>query len=143
VRLYFTPILTPEGNIHLKVRPEVSSLDYTNALTISGFTIPALSTRRVESEMELRDGQSFAIAGLVDNRVTEIASKIPGLGDIPILGKFFQSRSLSKSRNELLVLVTPRIVKPLESKQAPAPPYFPLPIMPPPSGEKVAPPAKK
>ena len=141
VRLYFTPALTPEGNIHLKVRPEVSSLDYSNALTFSGYTIPALSTRRVESEMELKDGQSFAIAGLVDNRVTEIASKIPGLGDIPILGKFFQSRSLQKSRNELLVLVTPRIVKPLEGAQVPAPPYFPKPVMPPVTGEKSAPPA--
>jgi len=134
VRLYFTPILTSEGNIHLKVRPEVSSLDYSNALTFSGYTIPALSTRRVESEMELRDGQSFAIAGLVDNRVTEIADKIPGLADIPILGKFFQSRSLQKSRNELLVLVTPRIVKPLQSTQVPAPPYFPAPLMPPVTG---------
>jgi len=141
VRLYFTPILTPEGTIHLKVRPEVSSLDYSNALTFSGYTIPALSTRRVESEMELRDGQSFAIAGLVDNRVTEIADKIPGLGDIPILGKFFQSRSLSKSRTELLVLVTPRIVKPLQSNQVPAPPYYPVPFMAPVTGEKPASPA--
>ena len=141
VRLYFTPALTSEGNIHLKVRPEVSSLDYSNALTFSGYTIPALSTRRVESEMELRDGQSFAIAGLVDNRVTEIASKIPGLGDIPILGKFFQSRSLSKSRTELLVLVTPRIVKPLQSSQVPAPPYYPIPFMAPLTGEKPVPPA--
>jgi len=141
VRLYFTPILTSEGTIHLKVRPEVSSLDYSNALTFSGYTIPALSTRRVESEMELRDGQSFAIAGLVDNRVTEIADKIPGLGNIPILGKFFQSRSLSKSRTELLVLVTPRIVKPLLSSQVPAPPYYPLPFMPPMTGEKPASPA--
>jgi len=131
VRLYFTPVLTPEGNIHLKVRPEVSSLDYTNALTFSGYTIPALSTQRVEAEMELKDGQSFAIAGLVDNRVTEVADKIPGLGDIPILGKFFQSRSLQKSRNELMVLVTPRIVKPLEAAQAPVPPYFPAPFLPP------------
>lgn len=131
VRLYFTPVLTPEGNIHLKVRPEVSSLDYSNALTYSGYTIPALSTQRVEAEMELKDGQSFAIAGLVDNRVTEIAEKIPGLGDIPILGKFFQSRSLQKSRNELMVLVTPRIVKPLEAAQAPLPPHFPTPFLPP------------
>lgn len=143
VRLYFTPILTPEGNIHLKVRPEVSSLDYSNALTISGFTIPALSTRRVESEMELKDGQSFAIAGLVDNRVTEIATKIPGLGDIPILGKFFQSRSLSKSRNELLVLVTPRIVKPLETSRSPALPVYPTPLMPPLNEKPAANPAKK
>jgi len=131
VKLYFTPALTPEGTIHLKVRPEVSSLDYSNALTFSGYTIPALTTQRVEAEMELKDGQSFAIAGLVDNRVTEIASKIPGLGDIPILGRFFQSRSLNKSRNELLVLVTPRVVKPLEGSQVPAPPYFPAPFMPP------------
>jgi pilus assembly protein CpaC len=141
VRLYFTPILTPEGTIHLKVRPEVSSLDYSNALSFSGFTIPALSTRRVESEMELRDGQSFAIAGLVDNRVVEVADKIPGLGDIPILGKFFQSRSLQKSRTELLVLVTPRIVKPLQSSQVPAPPYYPVPFMAPLTGEKPASPA--
>jgi len=139
VRLYFTPVLTSEGNIHLKVRPEVSSLDFSNALTLSGFTIPALSTRRVEAEMELRDGQSFAIAGLVDNRVTQIADKIPGLSDIPILGKFFQSRSLQKSRNELLVLVTPRIVKPLQATQVPAPPYFPSPLMAPLTGEKAAP----
>jgi pilus assembly protein CpaC len=88
--------------------------------------------------MELKDGQSFAIAGLVDNRVTEVASKIPGLGDIPILGKFFQSRNLSKSRNELLVLVTPRIVKPLESAGVPTLPNFPKPLMPPLSGEKPA-----
>jgi len=144
VRLYFTPVLTPTGNIHLKVRPEVSSLDYSNAITLSGFLVPAISTRRVESEMELKDGQSFAIAGLVDNRVTELASKIPGLGDIPILGNFFQSRSLNKTRNELLVLVTPRIVKPLEAAQVPSPPYFPTPFLPPASAEKppVAP-AKK
>jgi pilus assembly protein CpaC len=136
VRLYFTPVITPQGNIHLKVRPEVSSLDYTNALTISGFTVPALSTRRVESEMELRDGQSFAIAGLVDNQVTELASKIPGLGDIPILGKFFQSRSLNKTRTELLVLVTPRIVKPLTSAEVPSPPHFPTPFLPPATAPK-------
>ena len=74
--------------IHLKVRPEVSSLDFTNALTLQGFTIPALSTDRAESEMELRDGQSFAIAGLIDNRVTDQFDKIPWIGDIPILGNF-------------------------------------------------------
>ena len=87
VRLNFTPTLTPDGLIHLKVKPEVSSLDFTNALTIQGFFIPALSTRRVESEMDLRDGQSFAIAGLLDNRVTEQLEKIPGIGDIPDSGE--------------------------------------------------------
>jgi pilus assembly protein CpaC len=113
VRLNFTPTLTADGLIHLKVKPEVSSLDFTNALTLQGFVIPALATNRVESEMDLSDGQSFAIAGLLDNRVTEQFQKIPGIGDIPILGKLFQSRTLNKSKNELLIVVTPRIVQPL------------------------------
>src|SRR5262245_42689920 len=91
IRLSFTPILQADGNIHLKVRPEVSSLDFSNAVTISGFTMPALATRRAESEMALADGQTFAIAGLADNRVTEILTRMPGLADIPILGKLFQS----------------------------------------------------
>jgi pilus assembly protein CpaC len=125
VRLNFTPTLTADGQIHLKVRPEVSSLDFTNALTIQGFFIPALSTRRVESEMDLADGQSFAIAGLMDNRVTEQLSKIPGIGDIPVLGKLFQSRNRTKSNDELLVVVTPRIVKPLSSDQVPHGPVYP------------------
>jgi pilus assembly protein CpaC len=112
VRLDFTPTLTPDGMIHLKVRPEVSALDFSNALTIQGFLIPALTTDRAESEMVLRDGQSFAIAGLLDNRVTDEFSKIPWIGDVPVLGKLFQSRSLTKSKNELLIVVTPRIVHP-------------------------------
>jgi len=129
VRLNFTPTLEAGGIIHLKVKPEVSSLDFANALTIQGFVIPALSTRRVESEMDLKDGQSFAIAGLVDNRVTEELEKIPGLGDVPLLGKLFQSRSLNKSRNELMVLVTPRVVQPLTPGQAPADPPFLVPFL--------------
>ena len=96
VKLSFTPLITPEGLIHLKVAPEVSSLDYTNALTIQGFTIPSLATRSVQSEMILKDGQSFVIAGLVNNQVVEQFSKIPGLGDLPILGQFFKSRSVSE-----------------------------------------------
>ncbi len=111
------------------MKPEVSSLDFSNALTISGFLIPALSTRRVESEMDLGDGQSFAIAGLVDNRVTEQFEKIPGIGDIPILGKLFQSRTLNKSKNELLIVVTPRIVKPVSADKAPKGPVFPIPLL--------------
>jgi pilus assembly protein CpaC len=130
VRLNFTPTLEADGFIHLKVKPEVSSLDFTNALTISGFTIPALSTERFESEMDLKDGQSFAMAGLLDNRVTDILAKIPGLGDIPLLGKLFQSRSRNKTRNELLVLVTPHIVQPLSPDQVPAGPAFPQPFLP-------------
>lgn len=129
VRLNFTPTIMPDGLIHLKVAPEVSSLDYTNSVSISGFTIPALSTRRVESEMDLRDGQSFAIAGLIDNQVQREFEKIPGIGDIPILGKLFQSTSTSKSRSELLILVTPRIVQPLSADQVPPGPVFPEPFL--------------
>ncbi|MGB6546469.1 MAG: type II and III secretion system protein family protein, partial [Candidatus Acidiferrales bacterium] len=131
VRLNFTPTITPDGLIHLKVMPEVSALDFSNALTIEGFQIPALSTRRVESEMELRDGQSFAIAGLMDNRVTEQLSKIPGIGDIPILGDLFKSKSLQKSDDELLIVVTPRIMHPLADTTVPPGPVFPQPFLPP------------
>jgi pilus assembly protein CpaC len=91
--------------------------------------LPALSTRRVESEMSLADGQTFAIAGLVDNRVTEILSKVPGIGDIPVLGKLFQSKSFSKSKNELLVIVTPHIVHPSSPDQVPHGPNFPQPFL--------------
>jgi pilus assembly protein CpaC len=106
VQLKFTPVIMPNGNIHLKVAPSVSQLDFTNALTISGFTIPALSTRKAETEFELRDGQSFVIAGLLDNRVTDLYNKVPGLGDIPILGNFFRSKNQQKSHSELMVLCT-------------------------------------
>jgi pilus assembly protein CpaC len=127
VRLKFTPTLTADGLIHLKVAPEVSALDFSNALTVQGFTIPALTTNRAESEMDLKDGQSFAIAGLLDNRVTEQFQKIPWIGDVPILGKLFQSRSLTKSKNELLIVVTPRIVQPLD--KAPQGPGMPKPFL--------------
>jgi len=112
VRLQFTPVITPNGYIHLKVAPEVSTLDFANALTISGFTVPALSTRKAETEFELQDGQSFVIAGLMDNRVTDIYNKIPGLGDIPILGNFFRSKSVQKSNSELMVLCTVKRISP-------------------------------
>lgn len=124
VRLTFTPTLTVDGKIHLKVEPEVSALDFANALTISGFLVPALSTRRVSAEMELAEGQSFAIAGLVDDRLTQTIAKIPVLGDIPLLGELFRSRSTNKSKTELLVLVTPRIVHPVAREQAPSGPVF-------------------
>lgn len=106
VQLKFTPVIMPNGNIHLHVAPSVSQLDFTNALTISGFTIPALSTRKADTEFELKDGQSFVIAGLLDNRLTDIYSKVPGLGDIPILGDFFRSKNQQKSKTELMVLCT-------------------------------------
>jgi pilus assembly protein CpaC len=129
VRLSFTPTIMADGLIHLKVQPEVSSLDFTNAVTISGFTIPALSTRRVESEMDLRDGQTFAIAGLIDNQVQSQLSKIPGIGDIPILGNLFKSHATTKSRDELLVIVTPRIVRPLAPNEVPPGPAFTIPFL--------------
>src|SRR6266705_1870748 len=119
VRLKFTPVITPSGNIHLKVIPEVSTLDFANGLTISGFNVPALSTRRADTEFELQDGQSFVIAGLMDNRVTSIANKIPGLGDIPILGNLFKSKSFQKSKGELMVLCTARRIS--ANAQAPPP----------------------
>ncbi len=127
VRLQFTPVIMPNGNIHLKVAPEVSTLDFANALTISGFTVPALSTRKAETEFELQDGQSFVIAGLMDNRVTDIYNKIPGLGDIPILGNFFRSKSLQKSNSELMVLCTVHRISP--NAEQPAPPKNPKPFM--------------
>ena len=127
VRLQFTPEIKPNGNIHLKVAPEVSTLDFANALTISGFTVPALSTRKAETEFELQDGQSFVIAGLMDNRVTDIYNKIPGLGDIPILGNFFRSKSALKSHSELMVLCTVRRVSP--TTEPPEPPKDPKPFM--------------
>ncbi|MGA7770087.1 MAG: type II and III secretion system protein family protein [Candidatus Sulfotelmatobacter sp.] len=127
VRLQFTPVIMPNGNIHLKVAPEVSTLDFANALTISGFTVPALSTRKAETEFELQDGQSFVIAGLMDNRVTDIYNKIPGLGDIPILGNFFRSKSLQKSNSELMVLCTVHRISP--NAEPPAPPKNPTPFM--------------
>jgi pilus assembly protein CpaC len=127
VQLKFTPVITPNGYIHLKVAPEVSTLDFANGVTIANVNIPALSTRRAETEFELQDGQSFAIAGLMDNRVTNVYSKIPGLGDIPILGTFFKSKSLQKSNAELMVLCTVHKVAP--SNQPPAPPKAPLPYL--------------
>ena len=111
IRLAFTPTITAQGRIHLKVAPEVSALDFSNSITIDGFRVPALSTRRTETQVELRDGQTFAVAGLLDNSVTETMSKIPGLGDIPILGKLFKSRAYQKSQSELVVMITPHIVR--------------------------------
>jgi len=127
VRLEFTPVIMPNGNIHLTVAPEVSTLDFADALTISGFTVPALSTRKAETEFELRDGQSFVIAGLIDNRVTDIWNKVPGLGDIPILGNFFKSKSIQKSNSELMVLCTVHRISP--SSEPPATPRNPQPFI--------------
>jgi pilus assembly protein CpaC len=127
VKLDFTPVIMPNGNIHLTVAPEVSTLDFANALTISGFTVPALSTRKAETEFELQDGQSFVIAGLMDNRVTDINNRIPGLSNIPILGNFFRSKSAQRSNSELMVLCTVHRVSP--STEPPAGPKDPKPFL--------------
>lgn len=113
VELGFTPTITPQGAIQLKVAPSVTALDYSNAVTLQGFLIPAISARRAETEVILRDGESFAVAGLLDNRVIQTISKLPWLGDVPILGNLFKSRSTRKANDELLVVVTPRFVKPV------------------------------
>ena len=130
VKLDFTPTVTPQGSIDLKVAPEVSSLDYANAVTLQGFTIPALSQRRAETEVILKDGESFAIAGLIDNRVIETLSKVPGLGDLPVLGKLFRSRSTQKSTDELLVVVTAHFVKPLSPEEKAKLPEMPATFLP-------------
>ena len=115
VRLNFIPTITPRGTIRLQVAPEVSSLDFTNAVEVSGFDVPAISTRKVNTEVELKDGQSFVLGGLLDNRETETLEKIPFIGDIPLIGKFFQSISRNKTNTELIVIVTPEIVAPINA----------------------------
>lgn len=113
VRLNFIPTVTPRGTIRLQVSPEVSSLDFANGVTVSGFTVPGVDIRRVKTEVELSEGQSFAIGGLLDNRETQTFSKIPFIGDVPVLGKFFQSINKSRTNTELIVIVTPEIVHPM------------------------------
>jgi pilus assembly protein CpaC len=109
IRLSFTPTVTGD-RVHLKVRPEVSMLDFANAVTLGGFRIPALTTRRTETEIELRDGQTFAIAGLMNNSMASTLQKIPGIGDIPILGYLFRSKAAKKDQTELVVIITPQIL---------------------------------
>lgn len=118
IRIEFLPELTENGSIKMQITPEVSALDFANAVTFSGFLIPALSTRRIETEVELMPGQSFAIGGLIDNRVTETINRVPGLGHIPLLGKIFRSRAHDKSNTELLVLVTPEFPEAYEAGEA-------------------------
>ncbi len=129
VKLEFTGYIESDNTIRLKVFPEVSSLDFTNAVTISGFVLPAIATRHAETVVELRDGQSFGIAGLLDQRTTAQFSKVPGIGDIPILGQLFRSRSVNKTNSELIVIVTPTIVDPAATPTA-APEVPKMPIAP-------------
>jgi pilus assembly protein CpaC len=113
IRLSFLPEITLNQMLHLHVKPEVSSIDPSNGVTVSGFRIPALSTRRIETDVELAQGQSFVIAGLLDQRVSQDLSKIPSLSGIPVFGWLFQSHSVTKSNTELVVVVTPEFTKPV------------------------------
>ncbi|MDT7041002.1 type II and III secretion system protein family protein [Candidatus Nitronereus thalassa] len=117
VSLKFNPTVLGDGNITLKIAPEVSELDFSNGVNFEGFTIPALLTRKVETIIELKDGQSFAIAGLLQDNIREAIAKYPVLGDIPILGALFRSTSFRKNETELIIIVTPRLVKPLDMKK--------------------------
>jgi pilus assembly protein CpaC len=110
IRLTFTPTVNGD-RVHLKVKPEVSALDFTNAVVLSGFRIPALTTRRTETEIELNNGQTFAVAGLMNNQMNQTIQKIPGLGDIPILGYLFRSKAAQKNQSELVVMITPEILQ--------------------------------
>jgi len=114
IRLNFLPVITMHNTIKMHVKSELSTIDLTNAVVFSGFTIPALSTRRAETDIELGEGQSFVVAGLLDDRVTEQLFRIPGLAHIPILGQLFKSRSVNKTKSELVVMVSPEVVTPLQ-----------------------------
>lgn len=119
VRLNFKPIVIDEDHIRLELEPEVSTIDFANGVRFNGFVIPALRTRRAKTGIELRDGQSFALAGLLDNNETRSLSKIPVLGDIPILGNLFRSTSFQKNETELMFIVTAQIVKPVSPDDLP------------------------
>lgn len=129
IRLTFTPTLTANSTIKLAVKPEVSTIDLNNAVTVSGFTIPALATRRIETNVELGEGQSFVIAGLIDNRVQETVNRVPGLSSIPLLGQLFKSYDKTKSDTELVVIVSPEITQPLPQGQQPPLPVMPIPFL--------------
>ena len=132
IRLNFNPVVTGT-RVHLKVRPEVSTLDFNNAVVLQGFRIPALSTRRTETELELENGQTFAIAGLLNNTMNSALQKMPGIGDIPILGLLFQSKAAQKGQTELVVMITPEILPNGSSGAAPNLPRLIEPFMPPPA----------
>jgi pilus assembly protein CpaC len=135
VRLNFIATITPRGTIHLEVAPEVSALDFTNGLSVSGFIVPALTTRKLNTQVELNEGQSFAIGGLLDNRTTDTLEKIPFIGDIPLLGKLFQSKSVSKQNTELIVIVTPELVRPIPAGQPVFELKYPTPFLKPNTGQ--------
>jgi pilus assembly protein CpaC len=135
IRLTFKPVIAGDV-IRLMVRPEVSSLDFGNGVTLQGFRVPALSTRRAETHVELRDGQSFAIAGLLDNLTQDNGAAIPVLSKLPIIGNLFKSKSDRAERTELMVLITPRLVRPLDPDEVPPLPTRPRRFLPAPTPDE-------
>ena len=134
IRLNFRPTIAGDV-IRLRVRPEVSTLDFGNGITLSGFRIPALSVRRAETDVELRDGQSFVIAGLLDNLTQDNSAAVPLLSRLPIIGYLFKSKSERAERTELMVLITPRLVRPLDPDEVPPLPTRPRQFLPSPGGD--------
>src|SRR5579864_2014939 len=125
IRLTFNPVITPNHTIKIWVKPEVSALDLAHAVSFNGFTIPALSTRRMETNIELGEGQSFVIGGLIDNRLSETVAKIPGLSSLPILGNLFKTKEVDRNNTELVVMVTPEMTMPLQPGEAKPGPAMP------------------
>jgi len=119
VRLNFKPTIIDEDHIRLELEPEVSTLDFANGVKFAGFLIPGLRTRRAKTGVELRDGQSFALAGLLDNNESQTLSKVPGLGDVPVLGNLFRSKQFQKNETELMFIVTAQLVKPVNRDDLP------------------------
>jgi pilus assembly protein CpaC len=130
IRLNFTPTVNGD-RVHLKVRPEVSTLDYGNAVLLSGFRIPSLQTRRAETSLELQNGQTFAIAGLMNNQMQQTMQKVPGLGDIPVLGYLFRSKASQRDQTELVVMITPEILPSNSPGVTPSIPNYPDTFLPP------------
>lgn len=120
IRLNFKPTIIDEDHIRLELEPEVSTLDFANGVKFGGFLIPGLRTRRAKTGIELRDGQSFALAGLLDNTETQTLSKVPGIGDIPVLGNLFKSKNFQRNETELMFIVTAQLVKPVNRDELPA-----------------------
>lgn len=131
IRLNFIPTVTPRGTIRLQVAPEVSALDFANEVTLSGFEVPGITTRRVNTEVELADGESFMIGGLLDKTTSDTFQKIPFIGDIPIIGKLFQSELRTKNDTELIVIVTPEIVAPYSANATLPELHYSVPFIPP------------
>lgn len=120
IRLSFKPRIVSNGDVYMKIAQEVSELDFANGIAVAGFQLPALRSRKAESGLQLADGQTFVLAGLIDNKISRKVTKIPLLGDIPIIGAIFRNSRYSNTETELMVMVTPKIVRPLNKEEIPA-----------------------